>query len=182
MVIYTSLWGATIITNLLSAIRYIGKEILQWVWGGFAVDSAALIRFFALHFLISFVIIAIVIIHLLVLHQIGSNNPLELNKNTDKIPFHPYFTLKDILGFAVAIIILILTLKEPYIHIYYIGKVLEENGGSLNKTLIWRFTRGNDENSARTVRVPAEIRRRHLSNISLEGCLYTTQVGFIKHV
>jgi ubiquinol-cytochrome c reductase cytochrome b subunit len=86
------------------------------VWGGFAVDNATLTRFFALHFLIQFVIIAIVIIHLLFLHQTGTNNPLGLNKNTDKIPFHPYFTVKDIVGFAVTIILLtILTLKEPYI-------------------------------------------------------------------
>ena len=86
------------ITNLLSAIPYVGTEVVQWVWGGFAVDNATLIRFFALHFLIPFVIAAIVLIHLLFLHQTGSNNPLGLNKNTDKIPFHPYFTVRDIVG------------------------------------------------------------------------------------
>jgi ubiquinol-cytochrome c reductase cytochrome b subunit len=111
-----SFWGATVITNLLSAIPYVGKEVLQWVWGGFAVDNATLTRFFALHFLLPFVISAIVLIHLLFIHQTGSNNPLGLNKNTDKIPFHPYFTVKDIVGFAITLIILtVLTLKEPYI-------------------------------------------------------------------
>ena len=111
-----SFWGATVITNLLSAIPYVGNEVVQWVWGGFAVDNATLTRFFALHFLIPFVIAAMVLIHLLFLHQTGSNNPLGLNKNVDKIPFHPYFTVKDILGFAITLIVLtVLTLKEPYI-------------------------------------------------------------------
>nr|AIY61995.1 cytochrome b [Silvestritermes holmgreni]AQP29284.1 cytochrome b [Silvestritermes heyeri] len=111
-----SFWGATVITNLLSAIPYVGNEVVQWVWGGFAVDNATLTRFFALHFLMPFVIAAMVLIHLLFLHQTGSNNPLGLNKNTDKVPFHPYFTVKDILGFAITIMALtILTLKEPYI-------------------------------------------------------------------
>nr|AQP28720.1 cytochrome b [Aparatermes sp. A TB-2017] len=110
-----SFWGATVITNLLSAIPYVGNEVVQWVWGGFAVDNATLTRFFALHFLMPFVIAAMVLIHLLFLHQTGSNNPLGLNKNTDKIPFHPYFTVKDILGFAIMIMALtVLTLKEPY--------------------------------------------------------------------
>nr|AQP27064.1 cytochrome b [Odontotermes sp. BDIT086] len=111
-----SFWGATVITNLLSAIPYVGKEVVQWVWGGFAVDNATLTRFFALHFLMPFAITAMVLIHLLFLHQTGSNNPLGLNKNTDKIPFHPYFTVKDILGFAITIMLLtMLTLKEPYL-------------------------------------------------------------------
>nr|WMY24076.1 cytochrome b [Psammotermes voeltzkowi]WMY24115.1 cytochrome b [Psammotermes voeltzkowi] len=111
-----SFWGATVITNLLSAIPYMGKEMVQWVWGGFAVDNATLTRFFALHFLMPFVIAAMTMIHLLFLHQTGSNNPLGLNKNTDKIPFHPYFTVKDIFGFMIMIMLLsVLTLKEPYI-------------------------------------------------------------------
>nr|YP_009350375.1 cytochrome b [Prohamitermes mirabilis]AQP26899.1 cytochrome b [Prohamitermes mirabilis] len=110
-----SFWGATVITNLLSAIPYVGKEVVQWVWGGFAVDNATLTRFFALHFLMPFVIAAMAMVHLLFLHQTGSNNPLGLNKNTDKIPFHPYFTVKDLLGFAITIMLLtVLTLKEPY--------------------------------------------------------------------
>nr|ATL76477.1 cytochrome b [Stylotermes sp. CN13] len=110
-----SFWGATVITNLLSAIPYIGKEMVQWVWGGFAVDNATLTRFFTLHFMLPFIIAAATMIHLLFLHQTGSNNPLGLNKNTDKIPFHPYFTTSDILGFLIALTLLTtLTLKEPY--------------------------------------------------------------------
>nr|YP_001256924.1 cytochrome b [Reticulitermes virginicus]ABN10481.1 cytochrome b [Reticulitermes virginicus] len=111
-----SFWGATVITNLLSAVPYMGQELVQWVWGGFAVDNATLTRFFALHFLVPFVIAAVTMIHLLFLHQTGSNNPLGLNKNTDKIPFHPYFTASDIVGFAITIMILsTVTLSEPYI-------------------------------------------------------------------
>lgn len=111
-----SFWGATVITNLLSAIPYIGNILVQWIWGGFAVDNATLTRFFAIHFLLPFVIIALTIIHLLFLHQTGSNNPLGLNRNLDKIPFHPYFSYKDILGFIIIIFLLtILTLHNPYL-------------------------------------------------------------------
>nr|QGA46890.1 cytochrome b [Reticulitermes tibialis] len=111
-----SFWGATVITNLLSAVPYMGQELVQWVWGGFAVDNATLTRFFALHFLLPFAIAAMTMIHLLFLHQTGSNNPLGLNKDTDKIPFHPYFTTKDIVGFTITIMILsVVTLSEPYI-------------------------------------------------------------------
>lgn len=110
-----SFWGATVITNLLSAIPYLGTILVQWVWGGFAVDNATLTRFFALHFLIPFIITAIVIIHLLFLHQTGSNNPLGTNRNIDKIPFHPYFSFKDIIGFLILISFLsTLTLIYPY--------------------------------------------------------------------
>nr|AIY61943.1 cytochrome b [Rugitermes sp. A TB-2014] len=111
-----SFWGATVITNLLSAVPYVGTILVQWVWGGFAVDNATLTRFFALHFLMPFVIAALVLIHLLFLHQTGSNNPMGTNSNIDKIPFHPYFTTKDIVGFTILIMTLtILSLKEPYI-------------------------------------------------------------------
>nr|AVN67358.1 cytochrome b [Byrsotria rothi] len=110
-----SFWGATVITNLLSAIPYIGIDMVQWIWGGFAVDNATLNRFFAFHFLLPFIITALVLIHLLFLHQTGSNNPLGLNSNIDKIPFHPYFLIKDLLGYIVLVMILtVLTLKEPY--------------------------------------------------------------------
>ena len=110
-----SFWGATVITNLVSAIPYIGTEIVQWLWGGFAVDNATLTRFFSFHFLLPFLVIAFTIIHLLFLHQTGSNNPLGINRNIDKIPFHPYFSFKDIFGFIIIIIILtILTLIAPY--------------------------------------------------------------------
>nr|YP_010729356.1 cytochrome b [Sternolophus rufipes]WED07061.1 cytochrome b [Sternolophus rufipes] len=110
-----SFWGATVITNLVSAIPYLGTQIVQWIWGGFAVDNATLTRFFTLHFLLPFVIAALVMIHLLALHQTGSNNPLGLNSNLDKIPFHPYFSIKDIVGFLIMITILtLLTLINPY--------------------------------------------------------------------
>nr|WHM51561.1 cytochrome b [Neotermes castaneus] len=111
-----SFWGATVITNLLSAVPYVGTELVQWVWGGFAVDNATLTRFFALHFLMPFVITGMVMIHLLFLHQTGSNNPIGLKSDIDKIPFHPYFTTKDIVGFIVLFMILsTLSLKEPYL-------------------------------------------------------------------
>lgn len=111
-----SFWGATVITNLLSAIPYLGKILVQWIWGGFSVNNATLTRFFTFHFIFPFIILAIIIIHLLFLHQTGSNNPIGLNSNIDKIPFHPYFTIKDLIGFFIIIIILILlTLINPYI-------------------------------------------------------------------
>jgi len=109
-----SFWGATVITNLLSAIPYLGIDLVQWLWGGFAVDNATLTRFFTFHFILPFIVLAITIIHLLFLHQTGSNNPIGLNSNIDKIPFHPYFTFKDIVGFIVIIFILIsLVLISP---------------------------------------------------------------------
>lgn len=111
-----SFWGATVITNLLSAIPYLGSTIVQWLWGGFAVDNATLTRFFSFHFLLPFIVATLIIIHLLFLHQTGSNNPLGINSNIDKIPFHPYFSFKDIIGFIILIILLILlTLINPYL-------------------------------------------------------------------
>nr|QRV62534.1 cytochrome b [Hydroporus sanfilippoi] len=110
-----SFWGATVITNLLSAIPYLGTMLVQWVWGGFAVDNATLTRFFTIHFLLPFIIIGLVIIHLLFLHQTGSNNPLGSNSNIDKIPFHPYFSFKDIMGFIILMMMLtLITLINPY--------------------------------------------------------------------
>lgn len=110
-----SFWGATVITNLLSAIPYLGIDLVQWLWGGFAVDNATLTRFFTFHFLLPFIVIAATIIHLLFLHQTGSNNPLGINSNRDKIPFHPYFSFKDIFGFILIIrILFILTILAPY--------------------------------------------------------------------
>nr|AWN09417.1 cytochrome b [Nannospalax nehringi] len=93
-----SFWGATVITNLLSAIPYVGTTLVEWIWGGFSVDKATLTRFFAFHFILPFIITALVLVHLLFLHETGSNNPSGLDSNADKIPFHPYFTIKDILG------------------------------------------------------------------------------------
>nr|ASY98494.1 cytochrome b [Idolomantis diabolica] len=111
-----SFWGATVITNLMSAIPYLGSDLVQWIWGGFAVDNATLNRFFTFHFMLPFIVVAAVMIHLLFLHQTGSNNPLGLNSNIDKIPFHPYFTFKDILGFIMLFMLLLtLSFKEPYI-------------------------------------------------------------------
>nr|UVF38376.1 cytochrome b [Cerogria popularis] len=110
-----SFWGATVITNLLSAIPYLGNSIVQWIWGGFAVDNATLNRFFSLHYILPFIIVALVMIHFLFLHQTGSNNPLGLNSNVDKISFYPYFFYKDIMGyFIMMIIILILVTLFPY--------------------------------------------------------------------
>nr|YP_009633196.1 cytochrome b [Carcharhinus falciformis]QBS48177.1 cytochrome b [Carcharhinus falciformis]QIS49077.1 cytochrome b [Carcharhinus falciformis] len=101
-----SFWGATVITNLLSAFPYIGDMLVQWIWGGFSVDNATLTRFFAFHFLLPFLILALTVIHLLFLHETGSNNPLGINSDTDKISFHPYFSYKDLLGFFVMIFFL----------------------------------------------------------------------------
>nr|ASH96716.1 cytochrome b [Pampus chinensis] len=96
-----SFWGATVITNLLSAVPYVGTTLVEWIWGGFSVDNATLTRFFAFHFVLPFIITALMIIHLFFLHLTGSNNPIGLNSNTDKIPFHPYFLYKDLLGFVI---------------------------------------------------------------------------------
>nr|YP_009995543.1 cytochrome b [Eristalinus quinquestriatus]QNQ07384.1 cytochrome b [Eristalinus quinquestriatus]QVL28708.1 cytochrome b [Eristalinus quinquestriatus] len=111
-----SFWGATVITNLLSAIPYLGTDLVQWIWGGFSVDNPTLSRFFTFHFILPFIVLAMVMIHLLFLHQTGSNNPIGLNSNLDKIPFHPYFSYKDIVGFIVLLMLLtMLTLWNPYL-------------------------------------------------------------------
>nr|WKU83868.1 cytochrome b [Chalcosyrphus chalybeus] len=111
-----SFWGATVITNLLSAIPYLGTNLVQWIWGGFAVDNATLTRFFTFHFILPFIVLAMIMIHLLFLHQTGSNNPMGLNSNLDKIPFHPYFSYKDIVGFIILLLMLTsLTLWNPYL-------------------------------------------------------------------
>nr|AFU48962.1 cytochrome b [Microtus lusitanicus] len=109
-----SFWGATVITNLLSAIPYIGTTLVEWIWGGFSVDKATLTRFFAFHFILPFIITALVLVHLLFLHETGSNNPTGLNSDADKIPFHPYYTIKDLLGvLALLTAFMILTLFFP---------------------------------------------------------------------
>nr|QIN91472.1 cytochrome b [Hypsugo cadornae] len=109
-----SFWGATVITNLLSAIPYIGAELVEWIWGGFSVDKATLTRFFAFHFLLPFIISALVMVHLLFLHETGSNNPMGIPSNMDMIPFHPYYTIKDILGFFMMMLALLaLVLFSP---------------------------------------------------------------------
>nr|UWV31436.1 cytochrome b [Oreochromis niloticus] len=109
-----SFWGATVITNLLSAVPYIGNSLVQWIWGGFSVDNATLTRFFAFHFLLPFIIAAATMVHLIFLHETGSNNPTGLNSDADKISFHPYSSYKDLLGFAILLIALIsLALFSP---------------------------------------------------------------------
>ncbi len=99
-----SFWGATVITNLFSAIPFIGGSIVEWLWGGFSVDNATLNRFFSLHYLMPFVIAGLVIIHFSLLHSDGSNNPLGLNKSIDTVPFYPYFYVKDLLAFLILIL------------------------------------------------------------------------------
>nr|YP_009498524.1 cytochrome b [Caridina multidentata]AWK60837.1 cytochrome b [Caridina multidentata] len=111
-----SFWGATVITNLFSAIPYIGTDLVQWIWGGFAVDNATLTRFFTFHFLFPFAVLAASMVHILFLHQTGSNNPLGISSQVDKIPFHPYFSFKDIVGFVVMLLALVMiTLLNPYL-------------------------------------------------------------------
>jgi quinol-cytochrome oxidoreductase complex cytochrome b subunit len=96
-----SFWAATVITNMLSAIPWVGTDLVQLVWGGFSVDNATLNRFFSFHYLLPFLIAALVFVHLIGLHQHASNNPLGISSNIDKIPFHPYYTYKDIFGFFI---------------------------------------------------------------------------------
>jgi len=98
-----SFWGATVITNLFSAIPYIGDSIVQLLWGGFSVDNPTLNRFFSLHYFVPFIIAAIAFLHLILLHQPGSNNPLGVNGIYDRIPFYPYFYVKDLFGFMIFI-------------------------------------------------------------------------------
>nr|AAQ14446.1 cytochrome b [Empidonax traillii]AAQ14447.1 cytochrome b [Empidonax traillii]AAQ14448.1 cytochrome b [Empidonax traillii]AAQ14449.1 cytochrome b [Empidonax traillii]AAQ14451.1 cytochrome b [Empidonax traillii] len=109
-----SFWGATVITNLFSAIPYIGQTLVEWAWGGFSVDNPTLTRFFALHFLLPFMIAGLTLIHLTFLHDTGSNNPLGISSDCDKIPFHPYFSTKDILGFIILLLpLMTLALFSP---------------------------------------------------------------------
>nr|WDA98158.1 cytochrome b [Macaca mulatta]WDA98171.1 cytochrome b [Macaca mulatta]WDA98184.1 cytochrome b [Macaca mulatta]WDA98197.1 cytochrome b [Macaca mulatta]WDA98210.1 cytochrome b [Macaca mulatta] len=109
-----SFWGATVITNLLSAIPYIGTNLVQWIWGGYAIGSPTLTRFFTLHFILPFIIIALTTVHLLFLHETGSNNPCGISSDSDKIAFHPYYTIKDILGLVLLLFTLAtLTLLSP---------------------------------------------------------------------
>nr|QWS05423.1 cytochrome b [Cultellus attenuatus] len=93
-----SFWGATVITNLVSAVPYLGGWLVEWIWGGFAVGDATLKRFFMLHFLLPFVLLVMVAVHIMYLHSTGSNNPLGLSSDSEKIPFYPYYMLKDLVG------------------------------------------------------------------------------------
>ena len=91
-----SFWAATVITNLVSIVPFVGEDILHWLWGGYSLDNATLQRFFSIHYLLPFVILAFVIIHIVLLHQVGSNNPLGVATETEKSPFFPYFVIKDL--------------------------------------------------------------------------------------
>nr|QBO27210.1 cytochrome b [Appendiseta robiniae] len=111
-----SFWGATVITNLLSAIPYLGNSIVIWIWGGFSINNATLTRFFSIHFILPFIIIMFTIIHLFFLHMTGSNNPLGINSNFDKITFSPYFIIKDLVGLIIFMwLFFVLTLIFPYL-------------------------------------------------------------------
>src|SRR5436305_1457833 len=94
-----SFWGATVITNLFTAIPFVGESIAVWLWGGYSVDNATLNRFFSLHYLLPFLIIGVVFLHLLVLHTVGSGQPLQVNDTTEFIPFYPYYFYKDLVSF-----------------------------------------------------------------------------------
>nr|YP_009343027.1 cytochrome b [Cambaroides japonicus]APS87241.1 cytochrome b [Cambaroides japonicus] len=111
-----SFWGATVITNLFSAIPYLGTDLVQWIWGGFAVDNATLTRFFSFHFLFPFIISALTMVHILFLHETGGNNPLGINSALDKVPFHPYFNFKDLFGFMIlSLLLFLLAFLAPYL-------------------------------------------------------------------
>ena len=102
-----SLWGATVITNLMSAIPWIGQDIVEFIWGGFSVNNATLNRFFALHFLLPFILAALVIMHLIAMHDtVGSGNPLGISGNYDRLPFAPYFIFKDLITIFIFFIVL----------------------------------------------------------------------------
>nr|YP_009735125.1 cytochrome b [Acropyga guianensis]QBG38612.1 cytochrome b [Acropyga guianensis] len=111
-----SFWGATVITNLITTIPYLGNFIIQWIWGGFSINNATLNRFYSFHFILPFMIMILIILHLFFLHSHGSSNPLGMSSNLNKIPFHLYFSLKDMLGFSMFLLIfLIINLEYPYI-------------------------------------------------------------------
>ena len=102
-----SLWGATVITNLMSAIPWIGQDIVEFIWGGFSVNNATLNRFFALHFVLPFVLAALALMHLISLHDtVGSGNPLGISANCDRIPFAPYYLFKDLITIFLFVVVL----------------------------------------------------------------------------
>jgi ubiquinol-cytochrome c reductase cytochrome b subunit len=107
-----SLWGATVITNLLSAIPVFGPDLVELIWGGFSVSNATLNRFFSLHFLLPFLLAALVVAHLIALHIHGSNNPNGITANTDRLAFHPYFIFKDLV--TVFLFLLVLSILVFY--------------------------------------------------------------------
>merc|ERR1712127_565531 len=96
-----SFWGATVITSLITAVPLVGKSIVEWLWGGFTINNATLNRFYSLHFLLPFVIAGLSLVHLALLHKDGSNNPLGIDSAVDKVPFYPYFVLKDVFALSI---------------------------------------------------------------------------------
>lgn len=111
-----SFWGATVITNLISTIPYLGNNLTMWLWGGFSINNATLNRFFSFHFILPFIILIIIFIHLFTLHSYGSSNPLGTNRNLNKIHFHIYFSFKDLIGFILILNIFIIIINQyPYI-------------------------------------------------------------------
>jgi len=110
-----SLWGATVITNLVSSIPYIGGAAVEWVWGGFRVSNATLNRFYTLHFILPFLVLVITLGHLATLHKGGSSSPLGATDHLNKVPFHPLYSYKDIVGFGLLFALLVfLTYFAPY--------------------------------------------------------------------
>ena len=109
-------WGATVITNLFRALPYFGSDLVLWLWGGFSVDNSTLTRFFTFHFMTPFILAAFVLFHIALLHRTGRNNPLGIVSSSDKVPFHWYFTIKDIVGFVVLLsMLLFLVFFHPYL-------------------------------------------------------------------
>lgn len=110
-----SYWAVAVITNLFSVIPRIGDELVKWIWGGFSVRSPTLTRFYSLHFLIPFILTFLVVIHLALLHKEGSRNRIGLNRNIDKLEFHPYFSIKDLLYIiAILITFILISFYYPY--------------------------------------------------------------------
>nr|DAC76790.1 TPA_asm: cytochrome b [Pseudomyrmex flavicornis] len=110
-----SFWGATVITNLLSTIPYLGNDIVMWVWGGFSINNSTLNRFYSIHFILPFLILMLMITHLMFLHESGSSNPLGVKSDLNKIPFHIYFTIKDLYMFMLIILMFsTVILQYPY--------------------------------------------------------------------
>jgi ubiquinol-cytochrome c reductase cytochrome b subunit len=98
-----SFWGVTVITSMFSAIPLVGQSVVEWLWGGFSISNATLQRFFSLHYLFPFLIVGLTFFHLGLLHENGSNNPLGITSKVNKIPFYPYFYVKDLFAFFMLI-------------------------------------------------------------------------------
>uniref|UniRef100_A0AAU6PBE3 Cytochrome b n=1 Tax=Amblyseiulella paraheveae TaxID=3049516 RepID=A0AAU6PBE3_9ACAR len=111
-----SFWGATVITNLLTSIPYMGKTLTLWLWGGFSISKSTLTRFFSLHFLLPFIMLLMMMLHIIYLHEQGSSNPLGVKSSIDKIPFQPFFIMKDLMGimFILTIFLLISILNPSF--------------------------------------------------------------------